>query len=80
MTPAGEDRRTGRREVLRRMAGAAALGAVAAAAVRLATRPPATDRRGETCTGDGVCRGCPALEGCGLPAALSIKQFLEKRS
>lgn len=29
---------------------------------------------GETCVNDGLCRGCTAFAGCGLPAALSAKQ------
>jgi hypothetical protein len=28
----------------------------------------------ETCVNEGLCRGCGAFAGCGLPAALSAKQ------
>lgn len=30
--------------------------------------------RGQTCVHQGLCRGCPAFSGCGLPSALSAKQ------
>ena len=31
-------------------------------------------RRGETCINRGICRGCTAFSGCGLPQALSARQ------
>ena len=56
---------TGRRTFLR---GAAFAGLAALAGV-LATRRPANPAKGETCTGQGYCRPCPALSTCGLPEA-----------
>jgi hypothetical protein len=29
---------------------------------------------GQTCANAGVCRGCPAYAGCGLPQALSARE------
>ncbi len=75
----GTDAKQGRRGFLRVLVGGAALAAVAAAAVVLAARRRAAAARGEPCTGGGVCRGCPALGGCGLPQALSLKQSLGRR-
>jgi len=48
---------------------AAALGA---GAVRLLLGRPRLLR--QTCVNQGVCRGCPAFSGCGLPPALSARQ------
>ncbi len=31
-------------------------------------------RPGETCVNQGVCRGCSAFAGCGLPSALSARE------
>ncbi len=31
-------------------------------------------RSNETCVNDGLCRGCPTFDGCGLPAARSAKE------
>ena len=33
-------------------------------------------RAGQSCVNQGVCRGCTAYSGCGLPAALSAKRAL----
>jgi hypothetical protein len=49
--------------------GAGAAGAAGAAGRRL-------PRAGQTCVNQGVCRGCTAYSGCGLPAALSAKRVL----
>ena len=64
-----------RREFFRTAGRAIALGGLGILVFRLlrrggARRPAA----GETCINDGLCRGCPAFAGCGLPAALSAKQ------
>jgi len=32
-----------------------------------------TRKTGESCVNQGICRGCPAFDGCGLPQALSAK-------
>ena len=48
---------------------AAALGATA---VRLLVGRPRL--RGQSCVNQGVCRGCAAFSGCGLPQALSARQ------
>ncbi len=65
-----------RRRFLVSMARLAALGGIGAAAARLlrGRRSPGGSRPGETCTNEGVCRGCAAFAGCGLPAALSARQ------
>ena len=34
--------------------------------------------RKETCVNNGICRGCPEVNSCGLPQALSIKQVVRK--
>jgi hypothetical protein len=31
-------------------------------------------KRGETCVGNGICRGCVEFAQCGLPQALSAKE------
>ena len=64
-----------RREFLRRLARQAALGALAGGiAALIARRRP----EGESCSNDGICRGCPAYHGCGLPQALTMREALRK--
>ncbi len=66
-----------RRRFLVSLARLAALGGFGAAAARLLRGRPSLDgssRPGETCTNEGVCRGCAVFAGCGLPAALSARQ------
>ena len=62
-----------RREFFRTCArglGLAGLGLVGGVlAARRAERVGA-----ESCENSGVCRGCPAYSGCGLPQALSARQ------
>jgi hypothetical protein len=62
-----------RREFFRRLGRNLALGAAAVVTGVLGAR-----RRGATknhaCVNQGVCRGCPSFDGCGLPQALSAKQ------
>ena len=65
--------RATRREFLRGVARAGAGGALAAAgaAMIFARR---RGRAGERCINGGVCPGCEAFGGCGLPAAASAKR------
>ena len=67
------DQQQTRREFFRSLGRGAVLGALAVggAVLALGKRPA---RRRETCIGGGICRGCPALRDCGLPAALSFKR------
>ena len=63
--PPGADISHNRREFLRSVGRGAALGALAALGVTLLT----DSRRDAACIGRGACRGCPAFNGCDLPAA-----------
>jgi hypothetical protein len=56
-----------RREFLRSIARMAVLGGSVGGVAGL------TRKSGETCVNEGVCRGCPVFDGCGLPQALSAK-------
>jgi hypothetical protein len=56
-----------RREFLRSIARLAVLGGAVAGVAAL------TRKQGETCVNQGICRGCPVFEDCGLPQALSAK-------
>ena len=49
------------------LAGLAAVGGVLTA--RGGWRPS-----GQKCVNGGICRGCPAIGGCGLPQALSARR------
>jgi hypothetical protein len=60
-----------RREFLRAAARYSLLSGLAAAGVMAVRR-----RQGERCVNAGVCRGCQAFTGCGLPQALSAKNAL----
>lgn len=63
-----------RREFLRggaRYALLTALGAVSATLVQRSGGQLA----GQTCINQGICRGCGAFADCGLPKALSVKEF-----
>jgi hypothetical protein len=64
-----------RREFLRTAGRLIALGGLGILVFRLlrggrGSRPAGA----ETCVNEGLCRGCGAFAGCGLPAALSAKQ------
>lgn len=48
-------------------------GAIAAALGALVWRRPGPPP-GETCVSQGLCRGCRAYDGCGLPAARSMRE------
>ena len=64
-----------RREFLRTAGRLVAIGGLGALVFRLLRRGSGTLPAGtETCANDGLCRGCGAFAGCGLPAALSAKQ------
>lgn len=67
-----------RRELLAGVLRYAALGFLAAAAAVLANRRRLV-REGK-CINRGICRGCRALESCGLPEALSAKSVLARVS
>lgn len=64
--------RPSRREFLKSLARGLLLAGIGALGVKLASRAPRPD--GETCVGEGVCRGCSAFGGCGLPSALSARE------
>jgi hypothetical protein len=72
MNKAGQNGES-RREFLRggaRYALLTALGAVSAALFKRS----GGKLSGQTCINQGICRGCAAFRGCGLPQALSAKQ------
>ena len=73
------DSSKGRRDFLRTLARGLAIGSLGLLGWA-ASRRRGTARRQETCTGDGVCRRCPSLEGCGLPQARSFKRAKEKNA
>ena len=62
-----------RRNFLRGGLRVALLSGVAVVAGTLARRG-SPRLVGQTCTGDGLCRACAVVEGCGLPSALSFRQ------
>ncbi len=61
-----------RREFLRGLGRGAGLGALLLGAGVLMERPGSAN---EECINTGICRGCSAFRGCGLPQALSAKEF-----
>jgi len=68
-----------RREFLRggaRYALLTALGAVSATLVQRSGGKLA----GQTCINQGICRGCETFADCGLPQALSAKEFYFRSS
>ena len=65
-------RKPTRRQFLRGVARNGGLGALAVLGIVLGGRARST-KRSETCANQGICRGCPAFDGCGLPQALSAK-------
>lgn len=68
-----------RRDFFRAIAGGLALAATAALAATLVVRRLAHPARSESCTNRGLCGGCPTLDACGLPRALSARQVLGRR-
>jgi len=71
----GSENTGNRREFFR---GTARYGLVTLLAIGagLVTR---TKRGGQRCIGQGICRGCGVFDTCGLPQALSAKEFQAKR-
>ena len=65
--------RHSRREVLRAAGRGLALAALAAVGGVIAARG-GLRRSGQRCVNNGICRGCPAIDGCGLPKALSARR------
>jgi len=70
---------TARREWFRSAARGAGLAALAALAAFLPRRRSDDSAAGQSCANRGICRGCSALTGCGLPEALSFRQATEER-
>jgi hypothetical protein len=66
-----ETNKYNRRGFLTALARGAVVGTLGALALSVTTRK---ENAGETCAREGICRGCPALGGCGLPQALSLKR------
>ncbi len=67
----------GRRALLGKAARWLALGVLGGGVLALVARK--ANQSGETCTNEGLCRGCASYSGCGLPTALSMKQALGGR-
>ncbi len=68
-----------RREFLRGGLRYALLTAVGAVSATLASKPGVA-LPGQTCINQGICSGCNAFTDCGLPQALSAKQFNPRSS
>jgi hypothetical protein len=66
--------RANRREFLRGGARYALLTALGVMSGRLVRRGGGK-LSGQTCINQGFCRGCTVFTECGLPSALSAKQF-----
>ena len=66
-----------RREFLRGSVRYGLLGAIGFAISNLIGRRADAGR--QTCVSDGICTRCPALDGCGVPQALSAKETLGRR-
>ncbi len=64
-----------RRSALRRIGQLAAGAALATIAFVLGKR---TSLPSHDCTGQFICRGCPSLDPCVLPQALSLKNALKE--
>ena len=72
------DRGWRRRELVRAGARGAAV-AVGAMVAAIAVRRPQTDAtRDQACVNRGICTQCPALTGCGLPQALSLRRHADR--
>lgn len=69
----------GRREFLRAMGRGLALGGLGLL-TWMTSRKRSRSIRNETCVGNGICRGCPSIDDCGLPQALSFKRVMERDS
>jgi hypothetical protein len=64
-----------RRQLLAAALRYATLGLFGAAGASVISKRRRLAREGK-CINDGVCRGCEVLKTCGLPQALSAKEFL----
>ena len=73
MNTADEKSRANRREFLRGGARYALLTTLAAVSATLFKRSGGKIS-GQTCINQGICSGCTAYAGCGLPQAISRKQ------
>lgn len=71
--PSGDEH--SRREFFRRLGRNLALGAAAVVTGVLGARRRRANKS-QACVNQGVCRGCPSFDGCGLPQALSAKQAM----
>jgi hypothetical protein len=71
------DRDASRREFVRESFRYAALTGVAAVSVLLFKRGGGK-LSGQSCINQGICRGCTAFAGCGLPQALSARQARQR--
>lgn len=74
-----QSNRTERREFLRGGARYALLTTLAAVSVALFKRSGGK-LTGQSCVNQGICSGCTAYAGCGLPQALSRKQTKGERT
>ncbi|MHC4459644.1 MAG: hypothetical protein ACYS0I_21600 [Planctomycetota bacterium] len=63
-----------RRHLLAAVLRYATLGLLGAAGITAFSKRRRLVREGK-CINDGICRGCEILETCGLPLALSAKEF-----
>ncbi len=68
-----------RRQILISVGRYGVLGFLAAATGTLLAKRRRLIREGK-CVNGWVCSGCGVFEGCGLPQALSAKQFLKRKS
>jgi len=67
-----QDKRLGRRELLRGIVRGVGLAGVAAVAAMLGRR--ALLRGAESCDRKGICRGCGQVQLCALPQAMSFRE------
>jgi hypothetical protein len=63
-----------RREFVRDGVRYSVLAGIAVVSALLLKRSGGT-LTGQTCVNQGICSGCGAFAGCGLPAALSAKEY-----
>lgn len=62
-----------RREFIKNLGRLSMAGGLLGTAAHLSQREPAVDKSLHICINQGICSGCKAFEGCGLPQALSAK-------
>lgn len=73
-----ENRISTRRQWISATARWGAIGAIAAAWLRVSGGKPLGEQVCIDLKGQTGCRGCGLLSECGLPRALSVKQFLSR--